>query len=58
MREGAGFAFRKLTRADFCFIVLALALFDVVWVLLPAGAVGAQVYWLARFQRGAGDYHV
>jgi phosphatidylglycerophosphate synthase len=58
LREWAVFVFRELTRADFCFIVLALALYDVVWVLLPAGAIGAQVYWLARFQRGAGDYHV
>jgi hypothetical protein len=52
------FAFRELTRADFCFIVLALVLFDVVWVLLPAAAVGAQVYWLTRFSGGAGDYRV
>ena len=52
------FAFRELSRADFCFIVLALALFDAAWVLLPLGAVGAQVYWLARFVRGAADYHV
>lgn len=58
LREWAVLAFRELTRTDFCFIVLALALFDVVWVLLPAGAVGAQVYWLAWFQRGAGNYHV
>jgi phosphatidylglycerophosphate synthase len=56
-REWAVFAFRELARADFCFIVLALALFDVVWVLLPVGAVGAQVYWLTRFLRGADDYH-
>ena len=40
------FIFRELTRADFCFLVLALAVFDVLWVLLPAGAIGAQVYWL------------
>ena len=56
-KEWAVFAFRELARADFYFIVLALALFDVVWVLLPAGAVGAQVYWLTRFLRGADDYH-
>ena len=58
VREWLVFALRELTRADFCFIVLVLALFDVVWALLPAGAVGAQVYWLTRFVRGAGDYHV
>lgn len=55
--EWAVFAFRELARADFCFIVLALALFDVVWVLLPVGAVGAQAYWLSSFLRGADKYH-
>jgi phosphatidylglycerophosphate synthase len=52
------FIFRELSRADFCFIVLALALFGVVWVLLPMGAIGAQVYWAAQFFKGARDYHV
>lgn len=52
------FAFRELTRADFCFIVLVLGAFDVLWVLLPAGAIGAQVYWLTRFLKGTGAYHV
>lgn len=50
--------FRELTRADFCFIVLALASLDLTWVLLPVGAVGAQVYWATQFIRGAGEYHV
>ncbi|MPY69153.1 MAG: hypothetical protein GEU92_03600 [Alphaproteobacteria bacterium] len=40
------YTFHKLSRADFCIIVLALALFDIAWLLLPAAAVGAQVYWL------------
>ena len=31
-------------RADFCFIVLVLALFDVVHFLLPAGAIGAHAF--------------
>ena len=52
------FFFRELARADFCFIVLALAALDLTWVLLPLGAVGAQVYWATRFIRGAGDYRV
>jgi phosphatidylglycerophosphate synthase len=52
------FAFRELARADFCFIVLALAAFDVVWVLLPAGAVGAQVYWMTALVKRAREYHV
>ncbi len=36
----------------------ALAALDLIWVLLPLGAVGAQVYWVTRFIRGAGEYHV
>ena len=47
-----------LSRADFCFIVLALATIDAVWVLWPAGAVGAQMYWATQFLRGANEYHV
>ena len=50
--------FRELSRADFCFIVLALALFNEVWLLLPAGAIGAQVYWIAQFVSGVRGYHV
>ena len=57
-REWVVFFFRELARADFCFIVLALAALDLTWVLLPLGAVGAQVYWAARFIRGTGEYHV
>ena len=52
------FAFRELSRADFCFIVLALALFDATWFLLPTAAVGAHAYWLTLFIRGARDHHV
>jgi len=52
------FAFRELTRADFCFIVLGLALFDVTWFLLPTAAVGAHAYWATQFIRGARDHHV
>jgi len=49
---------RELSRADFCFIVLALALGGVTWVLLPLGAIGAQAYWMTQFVHGAGGYHV
>lgn len=41
------FAFRELTRADFCFILLALAIADLAWVLVPAAAIGAQAYWIS-----------
>lgn len=57
-RERLVFAFRELARADFCFVALALSLFDAQWVLLPAAAVGAQAYWLTRFAAGAREFHV
>ncbi len=52
------FAFREISRADFCFIALLLALSGRLWLLLPAGAIGAQAYWLTRFSRHASRYHV
>jgi phosphatidylglycerophosphate synthase len=54
----AGFFLRELTRADFCFILMVLALIDQTWILLPAAAVGAQVYWLASFIEGIRGHHV
>jgi nitrate reductase NapE component len=44
-------------RNDFCFIVLALALADVLWILLPTGAIGAQVYWMLQFVKGFRRHH-
>jgi hypothetical protein len=41
----------SLSRADFCFIVLGLTIFDVTWVLLPLAAIGAQVYWIVDLFR-------
>jgi phosphatidylglycerophosphate synthase len=52
------FAFRELSRADFCFLFLALALFDLAWLLVPAGAIGAQVYWATQFLAAARRFHV
>lgn len=57
-QEWALFAFRELSRADFCFIVLVLAMIDGAWILLPAGAVGAQVYWATLMIRRAREFHV
>jgi phosphatidylglycerophosphate synthase len=57
-KEWVIFFFRELARADFCFIVLALAALDLTWVLLPTGAVGAQVYWATQFIRSVRGYHV
>ncbi len=49
------YIFHKLARADFCMIVLVLALFNVTWILLPFAAIGAQVYWVVDlFERGRG----
>jgi len=51
------YVFRELFRADFCFIVLGVAVFDLTWVLLPMGAAGAQVYWMMRFVARAKNIH-
>ena len=45
------YVFHTLSRAEFCFIVLILSAFDVAWVLLPFGAVGAQAFWLGDLFR-------
>ena len=55
--EWGVFVFRELTRADFWLIVLALSIFDFTWVLLPAGAIGAQVYWATQFIGGAREFY-
>ena len=52
------FAFRELSRADFCFIVLGLALFDLTWLLVPAAAIGSQVYWIMIFFQAARQFRV
>ena len=57
-RQWITFAFRELSRADFCFIVLALAAFDVTWILLPLGAVGAHAFWISHLLPDARKYHV
>ena len=57
-REWIIYVFRELSRADFCFIVLALAVFDLTWVLLPLAAAGAHAYWALRFARGARRFRV
>lgn len=57
-RDWALYVFRELTRADFCFIVLVLAAFDLTLLLLPFGAIGSQVYWITQCVRGAREFHV
>lgn len=56
--DWAVFALRELSRADFCVIVVGLALFDATWILLPTAAVGAHAYWMAAFIGRARSYHV
>ncbi len=47
----------KLSRADFCFIVLGLALFHLTWALLPLAAVSAQAYWITDLFQKARGWH-
>ena len=56
--DAFGFIFRELFRADFCFLLLALAVCDCIWLILPAAAIGAQVYWIGAFAKRARSYHV
>lgn len=56
-RDWLIYIFHKLSRADFCVIVLVLAVFDYVWILLPLGAVGAQAYWIADLFKRARGWH-
>ena len=51
------YIFHKLSRADFCIIVLILALFNVTWILLPFAAIGAQIYWITDLFERARGYH-
>ena len=52
------FVLRELFRADFCFIVLILAIVGATSILLPLAALGAQIYWMTRFIKGVRDFHV
>jgi len=51
------YIFHKISRADFCIIVLGLALFNVTWILLPFAAIGAQAYWITDLFERARGYH-
>ena len=50
------YIFHKLSRADFFVIVLGLAAFDLLWILLPLGAV-AQAYWITDLFKRARGWH-
>jgi phosphatidylglycerophosphate synthase len=51
------YIFHELSRADFCLIILILAVFDMTWLLLPLAAVGAQIYWITDLSDRARNYH-
>ncbi len=51
------YIFHKLSRADFCVIVCVLAFFEVTWVLLPLGAIGAQAFWITDMFNRARGWH-
>ena len=52
------YIFHKLSRADFCFIVLILAVFNITYLLLPIAAIGAQIYWVTDLFKRARGYHI
>ena len=56
--EVALFIFRELLRADFWLLVLILAIFDLVWILLPVSAFGAQAYWITQLITKGKQYRV
>jgi len=51
------YIFHKLSRADFCIIILILALLNCTWILLPFAAIGAQVYWITDLFDRARGWH-
>ena len=57
-KQALVFAFRELARADFWLIVIILSVFDCLWILLPATAVGAHVYWVLYFFAWNKNYRV
>ena len=51
------FVFRELMAADFCFVLLAVALIDMPWLLVPPAAIGTHIYWIAGLYENAQKYH-
>lgn len=58
LRDRFIYVFRELSRADFCFVVMLCAGLNVLWLLVAFGALGAHVYWVTGFMRGAHKFHV
>ena len=51
------YVFRVLFDADFCFMLPVFVVGDLLWLLLPAGAIGNQIFWAAAFYENARRYH-
>ncbi len=51
------YVLRVLLDSDFCFILPLFVLGDLLWVLLPAAALGNHVYWASAFRGHARAYH-
>ncbi len=51
------YIFHKLSRADFCLIIVVLAICNLTWLLLPFAAIGAQVYWITDLFERARGWH-
>jgi len=58
LKDKVIFAFRELARADFWLLVFLLAIFGFVWILLPAAAIGAQIYWITLLLVGDKNFRV
>lgn len=52
------YIFHKISRADFCFIVFLLSIFNLTYILLPFAAIGAQIYWITDLFERARGYRI
>jgi phosphatidylglycerophosphate synthase len=55
--DRAVYVLRVLIDADFCFLLPIFVLSESVWLLVAAGAIGNQVYWMASFYERARYFH-
>ena len=55
--DRAVYVLRVLIDADFCFLLPIFVLSGTVWLLVAAGAIGNQVYWMTSFYERARHFH-
>ncbi len=55
--DRAVYVLRVLLDADYCFMLPIFVVGDLLWLLLPAAAIGNQVYWATAFYGNARRYH-